>query len=98
MIEDELVIADLSEHNPNVYYELAIRHAVRKPFIHIIQVGDKLPFDVQGMRIIRVDLGSYESIQYATDELDEIVSKLKHHRGEVVTPVPRPWKLTARGR
>jgi len=94
LIEDELVIADLSEHNPNVYYELAIRHAVRKPFIHIIQANDKLPFDVQNMRTIQVDLGSDESIQFAAGQLDTILLSLALKRSpEVTTPVPKPWKL-----
>jgi hypothetical protein len=96
LIEDELVIADLSEHNPNVYYELAIRHAVHKPFIHIIQGGDRLPFDVQNMRIIRVDLGSEESIKKARRDLEGIVSSLRSHPDQVgTTPVPRRWKLMA---
>lgn len=94
LTEDELVIADLSEHNPNVYYELAIRHAVRKPFIHIIQANDKLPFDVQNMRTIQVDLGSPESIQRAVDQLDATLSWLTRTSWpEVTTPVPKPWKL-----
>jgi hypothetical protein len=94
LTEDELVIADLSEHNPNVYYELAIRHAVRKPFIHIIQANDKLPFDVQSMRTIQVDLGSTESIQRAVDQLDATLSSLTPGSWpEVTTPVPKPWKL-----
>jgi hypothetical protein len=92
LIEDELVIADLSEHNPNVYYELAIRHAVRKPFIHIIQARDKLPFDVQNMRTIQVDLGSVESIQRAVGELEATLSSLARSP-EVTTPVPMPWTL-----
>ena len=33
VIESDLVIADLTNHNPNVFYELAIRHAIAKPFI-----------------------------------------------------------------
>ena len=94
LIDDELIIADLSEHNPNVYYELAIRHAVRKPFIHIIQANDKLPFDVQNMRTIQVDLGSAESIQRAVDQLDATLSSLALTRSpEVTTPVPKPWQL-----
>lgn len=31
VVTDPLVIADLTERNPNVFYELAIRHALRKP-------------------------------------------------------------------
>src|SRR5262249_37445850 len=92
LIDDELVIADLSEHNPNVYYELAIRHAVRKPFIHIIQAHDTLPFDVQHMRTIQVDLGSAESVERAVGQLETMLSSFRHYP-EVATPVPKPWKL-----
>jgi hypothetical protein len=30
-----LVVADLSFHNPNVFYELALRHATGRPTVHI---------------------------------------------------------------
>ncbi|OZF32173.1 hypothetical protein CH294_20775 [Rhodococcus sp. 14-2483-1-1] len=40
LIEADLVIADLTGHNPNVFYELAIRHAFAKPFIHLMQDGE----------------------------------------------------------
>ena len=38
-----LVVADLSFHNPNVFYELALRHATGKPTIHLIRAEDKIP-------------------------------------------------------
>lgn len=33
IIESPLVIADLTDSNPNVFYELAIRHIVEMPYI-----------------------------------------------------------------
>jgi hypothetical protein len=45
VIDADLVIADLSEHNPNAFYELAIRHREARPVIHMTR-EPKLPFDV----------------------------------------------------
>jgi hypothetical protein len=48
----ELVIADLTFHNANAFYEMAILHKVGKPIIHMIRKGDKIPFDVIPHRAI----------------------------------------------
>jgi hypothetical protein len=50
--DTELVIADLSFHNANVFYEMAIRHKVGKPIIHMIRKGERIPFDVIPHRAI----------------------------------------------
>lgn len=55
LVESRLVIADLSFHNPNVFYELAVRHMVRKPVVQIIQKSDHIPFDVNQLRTIVID-------------------------------------------
>lgn len=44
--ESDLVIANLTNTNPNVMYELAIRHSFGKPVIVIAEKDTKLPFDV----------------------------------------------------
>lgn len=55
LVESRLVIADLSFHNPNVFYELAVRHMVRKPVVQLIQKSDHVPFDVNQLRTIVID-------------------------------------------
>ncbi|MGH9766886.1 MAG: TRAFs-binding domain-containing protein [Blastocatellia bacterium] len=50
----DLVVADLSVDNPNVWYELGVRHALRPRGVLQIQCArDYLPFDVYGQRTLR---------------------------------------------
>lgn len=48
--ESDLVIANLTNLNPNVMYEVALRHSAGKSIIHIIRNDQKLPFDLQDHR------------------------------------------------
>ncbi|MER6461732.1 hypothetical protein ABT278_14840 [Streptomyces sp. NPDC001228] len=52
VVESDLVVADVSGGNPNVMYELGLRHITGKPTIHIGEAG-QLPFDIASIRTIR---------------------------------------------
>ncbi len=52
VVSAPLVIADLTDHNPNVLYELALRHAMKQPVVQICHEKDKLPFDIAAQRTI----------------------------------------------
>ena len=56
LVKSKLCICDLSYNNPNVFYELGIRHMSLLPNIQIIRKGDKIPFDVSQGRTIIIDL------------------------------------------
>jgi len=56
IINSEIVIADISDKNPNVFYEISIRNAVQKPLIIIRSSEQKPPFDIQDTRAIAVDM------------------------------------------
>jgi len=48
----EVVIVDLSEHNPNVLYETGIAHTLGKPVIPISNGKGEYPFDLSHHRIL----------------------------------------------
>lgn len=62
-----MVIADLSFGNPNVYYELALRHATRRPIVQLIRSSDPLPFDVGQFRTVVIDMTSIFTLVPALD-------------------------------
>jgi len=82
-----VVIADLSFHNPNVFYELAIRHMLKKPVIQISQISDKPPFDINQMRTIFIDNSSIYSL----------VPKLETYKSEIANQVRRALENTDTG-
>ena len=55
MFNADLVVADLTDHNGNVYYELGIRHRTQKATIHLIQKEQKPLFDLGSNKAILID-------------------------------------------
>ena len=58
----DLVIADISIHNANVYYELGIRHALRDCITVLIRARvDEVPFDLRTDRYLEYDPAAPEA-------------------------------------
>lgn len=73
--KSRLAIADLSYLNPNVFYEVALRHALRLPVVQLIRKADRLPFDVNQSRTLVFD----------TTDIYSLVPKLQTYRSEIAT-------------
>ena len=68
----------MSMHNANAFYELAIRHMVGPPTIHMILRDWKIPFDVAPYRAItfsRIDYADFEAAKEALKSTVEEVIK-----------------------
>ena len=72
-----VVIADLTDSNPNVYYELALAHSMHKPVISLTQNVDELPFDIK----------THGVIEYSRDFelMDDARKKLQAYASGVLT-------------
>jgi len=55
IVEAEVVIAEITPENQNVFYELGYSHALNKPTILLADRTKKLPFDVSGYRVLFYD-------------------------------------------
>jgi tetratricopeptide (TPR) repeat protein len=93
----DLVVADLSIDNPNVWYELGVRHALRKRgVVQITCRRDQMPFDLLTERSVRYRTTIKSAVaipdpQYVEDDkkkLAEVATQTIHAwYGRKVSPV-----------
>ncbi len=77
ILRSGLVVADLSFQNPNVFYELALRHVTGKPTVHLIRAEDRIPFDIGNFRTIKIDM----ACKY------DLVARIDTYRSEIANHV-----------
>jgi hypothetical protein len=74
----EIVIAEITPANPNVFYELGYAHALQKPTILLARRESQLPFDVRSYRVVFYNDtigGKAEVEQNLRSHLDAIASR-----------------------
>jgi hypothetical protein len=70
-LKAKAAVADLTGGNPNVYYELSVRHGALLPVVLIAEDGTKLPFDISQSRVIFFDHTDLSSAGRARERLQE---------------------------
>ena len=69
-----VVLADLSLDNPNVFYELGIRHVMSsRGTVLMCRKGSTLPFDVKLSRTVFYD---FDGVSLDWEEVEEVVKQL----------------------
>jgi hypothetical protein len=87
LLDDDLVIADMTTLNPNAFYEMGIRHMVQKPIIHMHKVGEKIPFDISLYRSLEFSLVKPSDLHDARALLKNAVQAVLADDYRVVNPV-----------
>ena len=77
LLDADVVVADISGLNPNVMYELGIRHATRRPVIQLAAQGEVIPFDIANIRTIIFDVTSIDGASAARETLVQFFNALE---------------------
>jgi hypothetical protein len=93
LMDAPLVIVDMSFHNANAFYELAVRHMKVLPTIHLIHRDWKIPFDVAPYRAVKFSYADPAELEAAQVELRSTVDEVIKPGFQVENPITH-----ARGR
>lgn len=80
-----VVLADVTGKNPNVFYELGLAHASRKPVVIVTDNLEDVPFDLKGLRVIEYDKNDEN---WGSVLKDKITASLKATKDDPARGVP----------
>ena len=75
--QDELVIADMTDHNPNAFYEMGYRACTGKPMINLKEKSENIPFDIAAVRAFDYDLTDLDSVDEIKKRIIETIGAIK---------------------
>jgi hypothetical protein len=74
ILHDAAAVVDITSLNPNVFYELGIRHSMRRNVTVLVRKkGTKSPFNIAGLRLIEYD----HDIKSADRAIEQISESLR---------------------
>jgi hypothetical protein len=85
----KLLLADLSGKNANVFYELGLAHAARKPVVFTSSNTEDVPFDLRHLRVIIYDIREPE---WANRLRKSISDYLRNAIREPGKSIPHPFR------
>jgi len=85
----KVLLADLTDKNPNVFYELGLAHAARKPVIFSAARVEDVPFDLRHLRVIIYDIREPE---WAATLRKYVTDYLKNASKEPEKSIPHPFR------
>jgi hypothetical protein len=84
----KVLVAELTSRNPNVFYELGLAHAMKKPVVLVSAKEDDVPFDLQHIRVIYYDMADPFWGQKLLDKVAENVLSAIQNPEEAIFSAP----------
>lgn len=85
----DLIIANLTELNANVFYELGIAHSMGRPVIQMAETGVKVPFDTATNRVNFYNIKNVQGFKDAQTALAKVVKAVEANDYSVENPFTR---------
>lgn len=82
----DFVIAEISDKNPNVYYEIGISHCIGKPTVLLAKediVNKGLPFDIKHNRIFGYDINNAGRFKEKLIDILGLLRKARVSKGNI---------------
>jgi len=88
--EAQVLVAELTTKNANVFYELGLAHALRKPVVLLSSNEDDVPFDLRHIRVILYDQADPFWGQKLIDKIADNITSALANPEEAIFPVEAP--------
>jgi hypothetical protein len=84
-----VLLADLSDKNPNVFYELGLAHAAKKPVVFTASKLEDVPFDLRHLRVIVYEI---REPGWAQKLKEHITNYVKNAAKDPAKSIPHPFR------
>lgn len=89
-----VLLADLSDKNANVFYELGLAHAAGKPVVLTAPKIEDVPFDLRHLRVIVYDI---REPNWAEKLAKSVTDFLKNAKADPAKSIPQPFRDLGNG-
>lgn len=79
------MIADITDLNPNAFYEIGYRAALKKPAIHLMSKDTNIPFDISSIRTFTYNLADLDSVDELKTRLINTIKSIDFTKSEPTT-------------
>lgn len=85
----KVLVADLTGKNPNVFYELGLAHAAKKPVVFTTGALADVPFDLRHLRVIPYEVREPD---WNSKLKQNLTAYLKNAKADPAKSIPQPFR------